>query len=162
MDTEYEDFIEKYGHLDFRLLTYLPHIKTKQQLMEDRQAGIDRRQREREQDMQRVQGGHRRFHSNLSNIEEEDDESYSASVGAFKNSHSRDKKNKNKERPSVEKVQAERFDFRLNNKYYIINIKIDESGERINSLSSLQGRVVSRSPLQYLDPTLTPKQKKSR
>lgn len=124
--------------------------------MDDRQAGIDRRQREREQDMQRVQGGHRRFQSNLTKIDEEDDESYSASVGAFKNHDSKEKK-KNKQRASVEKVQAERFDFRLNNKYYIINIKIDESGERIKSSSNLQGRVVSRSPLQYLDPELTPK-----
>ena len=29
------------------------------------------------------------------------------------------------------------FDFRLNNKYYIINIKIDEKGERIKAISNL-------------------------
>ena len=29
MDTEYEEFIELYGHLDFRFLNFLPTIKTK-------------------------------------------------------------------------------------------------------------------------------------
>ena len=29
MDADYEEFIEKYGHLDFRLLRFVPKIKSK-------------------------------------------------------------------------------------------------------------------------------------
>jgi urease accessory protein UreH len=44
-------------------------------------------------------------------------------------------------------VYAERFDFRLNNQYFINNIKIDDGGARINALTTLQGRVVSSSAI---------------
>ena len=37
MDSEYEEFIEKYGHLDFSLLNFLPRIKTKEELILDHQ-----------------------------------------------------------------------------------------------------------------------------
>ena len=35
IDSGYERFIESYGHLDFRLLSFLPLIKTKQKLVEE-------------------------------------------------------------------------------------------------------------------------------
>ena len=35
MDAEYEEFIEKYGHLDFHHLKFLPKIKTKQELVKE-------------------------------------------------------------------------------------------------------------------------------
>lgn len=35
-DKEYREFVEKFGHVDFFYLNYLPKIKTKQQLIESR------------------------------------------------------------------------------------------------------------------------------
>ena len=54
------------------------------------------------------------------------------------------------------KVKAKLFDFKLNNKYYIINITVDSEGERIKAVSNLQGRVVSRTPINYVAPDITP------
>ena len=34
MDEEYQQFVEKYGHLDFQHLNFLPKIRTKQELLE--------------------------------------------------------------------------------------------------------------------------------
>jgi hypothetical protein len=47
----------------------------------------------------------------------------------------------------------------LNNKYYILNITVDEMGERIKAVSNLQGRVVSRTPISYMPPDLKPQQR---
>lgn len=35
MDTEYEDFVENFGHYDFQHLNFLPKIKTKQELVKE-------------------------------------------------------------------------------------------------------------------------------
>lgn len=43
-----------------------------------------------------------------------------------------------------QKVKAHRFDFTLNDQYYVLNIKMLEEGKRIEASSSLQGRVVSK------------------
>lgn len=36
LDPEYKSFIEKYGHLDFYLLNFLPKIKSKSELLDIR------------------------------------------------------------------------------------------------------------------------------
>mmetsp|Transcript_4400 Transcript_4400/g.6397 ORF Transcript_4400/g.6397 Transcript_4400/m.6397 type:complete len:96 (-) Transcript_4400:575-862(-) len=77
----------------------------------------------------------------LTRIDEEDEED--------QNSENYDQKASKKKSKAV---RAELFDFRLNNQYYIINIQIDEKGERIKAMSNLQGRVVSRTPISYSDP----------
>ena len=43
-----------------------------------------------------------------------------------------------------QKVKAHRFDFTLNDQYYVLNIKMLEEGQRIEASSSLQGRVVAK------------------
>ena len=49
-------------------------------------------------------------------------------------------------------VLPKRFDFRFNNKYYIINISVDEKGERISTKNAMQSRVVSNSAIEYNPP----------
>ena len=46
-------------------------------------------------------------------------------------------------------VSANRFDFRINNKYRIVNMRVDEKGERVQALSHLHGRVVARTGITY-------------
>ena len=43
-----------------------------------------------------------------------------------------------------QKAKAHRFDFTLNDQYYVLNIKMLEEGQRIEASSSLQGRVVAK------------------
>ena len=43
-----------------------------------------------------------------------------------------------------ETIKANRFDFALNDQYYVSNIKIDLNGDRIETRSDLQGRVVAK------------------
>lgn len=49
-------------------------------------------------------------------------------------------------------VLPKRFDFRFNNRYYIINISVDDKGERISTENAMQSRVVSNAPLVYHKP----------
>ena len=64
---------------------------------------------------------------NLDRIDEEDDEE------AFSELYDRS----DMVEKSARKVKAQIFDFKLNNKYYIINISVDEEGERIKAVSNL-------------------------
>ena len=43
-----------------------------------------------------------------------------------------------------ETVKAKRFEFTLNDQYFVQNIKIDKTCHRVESSSKLQGRVVSK------------------
>ena len=83
---------------------------------------------------------------NLDRIDEEDEEDAFSEL--YDRSDFVDKYEK--------KVKAKLFDFKLNNKYYIINITVDGEGERIKAVSNLQGRVVSRTPINYVAPDITP------
>ena len=47
-DAEYRAFVEKYGHLDFHLLKFLPKIKTKWELDLNKDREAARRQWERQ------------------------------------------------------------------------------------------------------------------
>lgn len=146
-DTEYEEFIELYGHLDFRLLNFLPTIKTKKQLMEQHLKVLETQKTKR---VDEIKGKPIRApRGNLDRIDEEDEEDAFSEL--YDRSDFVDKYNK--------KVKAKLFDFKLNNKYYIINITVDSEGERIKAVSNLQGRVVSRTPIQYVPPDITPVKK---
>ena len=48
-------------------------------------------------------------------------------------------------------IPVQRFDFTLNDQYYIMNIKLDKKGERIQTFSSLQGRVVAKEGIMTLE-----------
>jgi hypothetical protein len=64
---------------------------------------------------------------NLDRIDEEDEEDAFSEL--YDRSDFVDKYEK--------KVKAKLFDFKLNNKYYIINITVDGEGERIKAVSNL-------------------------
>ena len=81
-----------------------------------------------------------RLKGSLGRIEEEDEEEAFSEIGPDEIEE---------ERKDCKKVRAERFDFRLNNQYYILNIKVDEEGQRIKASSNLQGRVVSKTPINF-------------
>lgn len=83
--------------------------------------------------------------STLGRIEEADEEDERPSTCY---SH-RDSRIRKKQKNETLTVNANRFDFRINNKYRIQNIKVDESGDRIKALSHLHGRVVARHGLTY-------------
>lgn len=79
-----------------------------------------------------------RLKGSLGRIEEEDEEEAFSEVGP---------EELGEETNNSKKARAQRFDFRLNNQYYILNIKVDEEGQRIKASSNLQGRVVSKTPI---------------
>jgi hypothetical protein len=136
MDTEYEEFVELYGHLDFRLLHFKPTIKTKKQLMDQHIRMLETQKHRRVEDIKHKNSA-RAPKGKLDRIEEEDEEDAFSEI--YDRSDIMDKTKK--------KVKANLFDFKLNNKYYIINITVDPEGERIKAVSNLQGRVVSRTPI---------------
>ena len=47
-----------------------------------------------------------------------------------------------------EPILATRFDYSMNNNYYILNLDVDEKGEHIEAKSNMQGRVVSKTPIE--------------
>lgn len=50
-------------------------------------------------------------------------------------------------------VNAHRFDFTLNDQYYVINIKLLDDGQRLETSSNLQGRVVAKEGI-VLEPDI--------
>lgn len=87
--------------------------------------------------------------SELGQIQEELEEEQYGSETDNTREHRSSKKSRKSKRLSV---YPQLFDFRFNNKYYILNIKIDQKGERIQAMSNLQGRVVSKMPLTFAEP----------
>lgn len=86
------------------------------------------------------------LHSTLGRIEEADEEDERPSTC---HSQRDTREMKDKERDETLSVRANRFDFRINNRYRIANIKVDEKGERVKALTCLHGRVVSRDGISY-------------
>lgn len=56
----------------------------------------------------------------------------------------------------MEEILAARFDFTLNENKYIQNIEVDDKGEVIYSPEGIQGRVVSSTPIAFIEPEPKP------
>lgn len=131
----------------------MPKIKTKSELLDTRkklqdQIKLNRSNQIVTKNCERMA----RFQANseLGQIKEElEEEQYGSETDNTRGEQRSSKKSAKHKKPSI---YPQLFDFRFNNKYFILNIKIDERGERIQALSNLQGRVVSQMPLTYADP----------
>ena len=151
MDEEYKAFVEQYGNLDFHLLNFMPKIKTTSELLDTRKKLQDQVINKSNQIVTKNCERMARFQANseLGQIKEElEEEQYGSETDNTRERRSSKKSRKSK-RTSI---YPQLFDFRFNNKYYILNIKIDPKGERIQAISNLQGRVVSEMPLTFAEP----------
>ena len=144
--------------MDFYNLKFLPVIKSRQELLNQRSQNLyDQKIMSKNRVMAKVTGQnnrdrHKEYDVHLGSIVEQDEPSQTSQSPTHKTAMKKNMKKVLKKLNNSIKTKAERFDFRINNQYKISNIEIDPKGERIFAKTNGQVRVVSKDPIR---PNLT-------
>ena len=136
VEQEYLEFLKQYGHIDFSLIDFLPEIKSIDELKQiRRRKGLEDNSARKYHDLTKKSDNRGSHELTVINEECED----YTETGKSNNLDDEEAR-----QVQGEVIKANRFDFCLNDQYYVSNIKIDPNGERIETKSDLQGRVVAK------------------
>lgn len=158
-EEEYLCFLEEFGHIDFTLLNFLPQIRTVEEFQEFRQKEIlnstrfvkqsdllannpnmPKKKESSRRDKKWSQAKYDREHGK--GTPGDDGQTFGATpdgAGDISNGGPR---------------QAERFDFTMNQIFYLINMEMDEFGERVVANYNEPARIITKDGIHRNEETV--------
>ena len=142
----YLDFLDTYGHIDMKILPFVPSIRTIDELRDIQKQVRQHKTRQKKGERSRSRSKSRSRSRSPNNGRKQDltvinEDSEEASKSFTDNNRDSQRYDHFAELPlgidPNETVKAKRFEFTLNDQYFVQNIKIDQSCHRVESSSKL-------------------------